>query len=157
MEIYLGRRHSFRTPAYGHWNVQLVQKEPALVKLNFTIPFGVAVGIYGSKNRIPSHTQYDFVEVAGAAPPAPSRAVRASPEEKAASALLPMVRKSQVVEFVRFLDRGTWYISIYNDGPDPQEISLVPAIAGKSPRPVYLSSFPRMSSSICRLGNSTSA
>lgn len=131
MEVYLGRKHTYRLPPYGHWNIQLTQKEPALVKFNLTTAVGVAVGIYGSKSRIPSHTKYDFVEVIGAGvgvPTAPSRPARSSPEQKAA--LLPP-HKTHFVEFVRFLDRGTWFISIFNDGPETQEISLVPTVACK--------------------------
>lgn len=137
MEVYISRKHTYRLPPYGHWNIQLAQKDPALVKFQLTTALGVAVGIYGSKNRIPSHTKYDFVEVVGAGPPPAAtqtqtqpqtRPARSSPEEKAA--LLP-ARKTHVVEFVRFLDRGTWFISIFNDSPDPQEISLIPTMAGK--------------------------
>lgn len=34
------------------------------------------------------------------------------------------------MEFVHFLDRGRWYISVYNDGDQQQEVSFVSLVAG---------------------------
>ncbi|KAI1279584.1 Teneurin-m [Halotydeus destructor] len=157
MDIYFGRRNSFKVPAYGHWNIQIHRQEAGLVKFNFTSAVGSSFGIYGSKNRVPSHTRYDFVEVIGstgglpaAASPGWTSPVSSSssssssssassasavasslPPSEEKAALLPP-RKNQIVEFVRFLDRGLWYVSVYNDGPEPQEISLVPTVADES-------------------------
>lgn len=139
----MGKKHSQRVPSYGHWNVQLFQNEPSLVKFNYTFPTGAAIGIYGGKNRVPSHTKYDFMEVIGTSHnldiisgkmPSGGRMVRSSimpgPGSPSTSSHANL-RKSQVAEFIQFLDRGTWYISIYNDGSEPQDITFIPLIAGE--------------------------
>ncbi|RWS31258.1 teneurin-m-like protein [Leptotrombidium deliense] len=124
MEVKLGKTHSQRVPSYGHWNVQLLQKEPTLVKFNYTIPAGVTVGVYGGKNRIPSHTKYDFMEVLGSS-------VQPLPISRITRSNHVNTRKLQTAEFIQFLDRGNWYITIYNDESQPQEISFVTLIAVK--------------------------
>ncbi|RWS12485.1 teneurin-m-like protein [Dinothrombium tinctorium] len=124
MEVKLGKMHSQLVPSYGHWNVQLFQKEPTLVKFNYTIPVGVSIGVYGGKNRVPTHTQYDFMEVIGSGT-VPMRAIRSHGNHLAN-------KRVQVAEFIQFLDRGTWYITIYNDASQPQEISFITLIADES-------------------------
>nr|CAD7437595.1 unnamed protein product [Timema bartmani] len=37
-------------------------KEPAFIRLNFTLPWGANFAVYGRRNVAPSVTQYDFVE-----------------------------------------------------------------------------------------------
>lgn len=35
------------------------------------------------------------------------------------------------MEFVQFLDQGSWYISVYNDGDQPQVVTFVPSLTGE--------------------------
>lgn len=36
-----------------------------------------------------------------------------------------------IMEFVQFLDQGSWYISVYNDGEQPQQVAFIPNLTGK--------------------------
>nr|XP_050039980.1 teneurin-m-like isoform X1 [Dermacentor andersoni] len=108
-DMSVGRRHSKVVASYGHWNVQFHQQEPGLVKFNYTLPTGASVGIYGRRNSVPTHTRYDFAEILSA---------RDRRHRKAA-------KESFSMEFIHFLDHGRWYISVYNDGDQQQEISFV--------------------------------
>ncbi|XP_065289524.1 teneurin-m isoform X4 [Dermacentor albipictus] len=109
-DMSVGRRHSKVVASYGHWNVQFHQQEPGLVKFNYTLPTGASVGIYGRRNSVPTHTRYDFAEILSA---------RDRRHRKAAK------QESFSMEFIHFLDHGRWYISVYNDGDQQQEISFV--------------------------------
>ncbi|KAL1432858.1 hypothetical protein MTO96_013053 [Rhipicephalus appendiculatus] len=108
-DMSIGKRHSKVVASYGHWNVQFNQQEPGLVKFNYTLPTGASVGIYGRRNSVPTHTRYDFAEILSA---------RDRRHRKAA-------KESFSMEFIHFLDHGRWYISVYNDGDQQQEISFV--------------------------------
>lgn len=35
-----------------------------------------------------------------------------------------------IMEFVQFLDQGSWYISVYNDGDQPQLVAFIPNLTG---------------------------
>ncbi|XP_037506639.1 teneurin-m isoform X6 [Rhipicephalus sanguineus] len=109
-DMSIGKRHSKVVASYGHWNVQFNQQEPGLVKFNYTLPTGASVGIYGRRNSVPTHTRYDFAEILSA---------RDRRHRKAAK------QESFSMEFIHFLDHGRWYISVYNDGDQQQEISFV--------------------------------
>lgn len=50
-ELSVGHRHSHTIFAYGHWNVQFVQSEAALVKFNYTLPSTASLAVYGRRNR----------------------------------------------------------------------------------------------------------
>ncbi|CAN7937034.1 unnamed protein product [Ixodes hexagonus] len=120
MDMSVGKRHSKVIASYGHWNVQFHQLEPALVKFNYTLPTGASVGIYGRRNSVPTHTRYDFVEILSAR----DRRHRKSAKQEEFN-----------MEFIHFLDRGRWYISVYNDGDQQQEVSFVSLVADVSSLP----------------------
>ncbi|XP_064481660.1 teneurin-m-like isoform X2 [Ornithodoros turicata] len=120
MDMSMGKRHSKTIPSYGHWNVQFHQVEPALVKFNYTLPSGACVGVYGRRNHVPTHTRYDFVEVLNAR----EKRHRRSPAQENFN-----------MEFIHFLDRGRWYISVYNDGEKQEEVSFVSVVADVSSLP----------------------
>ncbi|XP_067120237.1 teneurin-m-like isoform X3 [Centruroides vittatus] len=118
-EVQLGRRHSQKIPSYGHWNIQFHQRDPSLVKFNYTMPHGASVGVYGKRNGVPTHTRYDFTEILN------SRDRSSKRSEKDVYS----------VQFIQFLDRGLWYISVYNDGDQQHEISLTPHLTDESSLP----------------------
>ena len=119
-EVQFGKRLSHRVPSFGHWNVHLVQSDPSLVKFNLSVPMGSTVGVYASRDSLPTHTKYDFMEIVG-------RVVGAGRQPRAANQDKMLHR-----EFTRFLDRGNWFVSIYNDAMMSADISLVFSIADES-------------------------
>lgn len=44
------------------WNLEFKNKQPAFIRLNFTLPWGSNFAVYGRRNVAPTVTQYDFVE-----------------------------------------------------------------------------------------------
>jgi len=136
--VQLGKRHSHRVPSFGHWNVQLLQSEPSLVKFNLSMPLGSTLGIYASRDSVPTHTKYDFVEIVG-------RIIGNSRTPRAANN-----DKVQFSEFTKFLDRGNWFISIYNDAMMSADISLVFNIADESNIPCP---FDCHGHGVCVMGN----
>ncbi|XP_076362879.1 teneurin transmembrane protein Ten-m isoform X2 [Tachypleus tridentatus] len=118
-EVRLGRRNTRKVTSFGHWNVQFHQREAALVKFNFSVPAGASIGVYGRRNSVPSHTRYDFVEIL-------------SPKSRRVERSL---KEAYNMEFIHFLDPGLWYISVYNDGENPEVLSFVPVITDQSSLP----------------------
>lgn len=54
--------HQATIPPYQFWNSEFRNKQPAFIRLNFTLPWGANFAVYGRRNVAPSVTQYDFVE-----------------------------------------------------------------------------------------------
>jgi hypothetical protein len=61
--VSLGQQLSRDIPQYGYWNMQFYQSEAAYVKFDYSIPRGASIGVYARRNALPTHTQYDFIEV----------------------------------------------------------------------------------------------
>nr|CAD7259172.1 unnamed protein product [Timema shepardi] len=57
-----GVPHASTIPPFQFWNSEFRNKEPAFIRLNFTLPWGANFAVYGRRNVAPSVTQYDFVE-----------------------------------------------------------------------------------------------
>ncbi|GIY16543.1 teneurin-m [Caerostris extrusa] len=105
-EIQLGKSATAKIGIFGYWNYQFHLRNPSLVKINYTLTHGASLGVYGRRDGVPTHTRYDFFEILKPR----SRRTKRSDKE------------SFSVEFVQFLDRGLWYISVYNDGDQPHDI-----------------------------------
>ncbi|KAG8200277.1 hypothetical protein JTE90_021927 [Oedothorax gibbosus] len=119
-EVYLGKMYSRKVDSFGHWNIHFQQHVPSLVRFNYSLPEGSSVGIYGRRNGIPTHTRYDFVEILD---------TRKKDKNKRAA------KDYYIMEFVQFLDQGSWYISVYNDGEQPQQVAFIPNLTDQSSLP----------------------
>nr|CAD7592846.1 unnamed protein product [Timema genevievae] len=112
-QISLGQKLSKDIPAYSYWNMQFYQSEAAYVKFDYSIPRGASIGVYARRNALPTHTQYDILEVLSGFK---ARSTRGSH---------PTVKK----EVTHFMDPGHWFLSLYNDDGDPQEVSFIAVVA----------------------------
>ncbi|XP_025831537.1 teneurin-m isoform X2 [Agrilus planipennis] len=112
-QISLGQRLSKEIPPYGYWNMQFYQSEAAYVKFDYNIPRGASIGVYARRNALPTHTQYHILEVLNGFK---ARTARASH---------PSVRK----EVTHYMEQGHWFLSLYNDDGDPQEVVFVANVA----------------------------
>ncbi|XP_046747872.1 teneurin-a isoform X3 [Diprion similis] len=142
--------HSAVIPPYHFWNSEFRNKQPAFIRLNFTLPWGANFAVYGRRNVAPSVTQYDFAEfVKGGRVDhrlkreiVPAEAVSFMKSEEGVSgdpyqAEQPsptrnvMAKRSLVepmlvnVTLLQFLDTGRWFLSVYNDELQPHKVSLV--------------------------------
>ncbi|XP_060653283.1 teneurin-m isoform X1 [Drosophila nasuta] len=114
-QITLGQKLTKEIQPYSYWNMQFYQSEPAYVKFDYTIPRGASIGVYGRRNALPTHTQYHFKEVLSGFSVS-TRTARA--------AHLSITR-----EVTRYMEPGHWFVSLYNDDGDVQELTFYAAIA----------------------------
>ncbi|XP_037907848.1 teneurin-m isoform X3 [Hermetia illucens] len=112
-QITLGQKLTKEIQPYSYWNMQFYQSEPAYVKFDYSIPRGASIGVYGRRNALPTHTQYHFKEVLSGFNARTQRSTH----------------PSVVREVTRFLESGHWFISLYNDDGDAQEVTFYAAIA----------------------------
>ncbi|XP_072941823.1 teneurin-m isoform X2 [Epargyreus clarus] len=112
-QINLGEKLSKEIPPYSYWNMQFYQSEASYVKFDYMIPRGASIGVYARRNALPTHTQYHFLEVLSGFK---ARTTRASH---------PSVKK----EVTHYMEQGHWFLSLYNDDGDPQEISFILIVA----------------------------
>uniref|UniRef100_A0A182N316 Teneurin-2 n=1 Tax=Anopheles dirus TaxID=7168 RepID=A0A182N316_9DIPT len=112
-QITLGQRLSKEIPPYSYWNMQFYQSEPAYVKFDYSIPRGASIGVYARRNALPTHTQYHFKEVLSGFNARQTRATH------------PSMRR----EVTRYMEPGHWFLSIYNDDGDAQEIAFYALVA----------------------------
>ncbi|KAM8707904.1 hypothetical protein ACLKA7_014948 [Drosophila subpalustris] len=114
-QITLGQKLTKEIQPYSYWNMQFYQSEPAYVKFDYTIPRGASIGVYGRRNALPTHTQYHFKEVLSGFSVS-TRTARA--------AHLSITR-----EVTRYMEPGHWFVSLYNDDGDAQELTFYAAVA----------------------------
>ncbi|KAF5270057.1 hypothetical protein FQA39_LY08469 [Lamprigera yunnana] len=112
-QISLGQRLSKEVPPYSYWNMQFYQSEAAYVKFDYNIPRGASIGVYARRNALPTHTQYHILEVLSGFK---ARTTRASH---------PSVRK----EVTHYMEQGHWFLSLYNDDGDAQEVAFIATVA----------------------------
>lgn len=62
-QIDLGQPLEKIIAAYGYWNVQFYQPSAGYVNFALHLPRGASLGLYGRKNGLPTHTNYDVMEV----------------------------------------------------------------------------------------------
>ncbi|XP_072158624.1 teneurin-m isoform X3 [Bemisia tabaci] len=113
-QISIGLKLSNEIPPYGYWNMQFYQSEAAYIKFDFNIPRGANIAMYARRNALPTHTQYHFLEVLSGYK---ARLTRASHQTS--------VKK----EIMHYLEPGHWFLSLYNDDGDAQEVILVAAVS----------------------------
>ncbi|XP_066154380.1 teneurin-m isoform X3 [Euwallacea fornicatus] len=109
----LGQRLTKEIPPYGYWNMQFYHPQAAYVKFEYSIPRGASIGVYARRNALPTHTQYDILEVLSGFK---ARTTRASHS---------IVKK----EVTHYMEQGHWFLSLYNDDGDPQEITMEAEVA----------------------------
>ncbi|RZF37225.1 hypothetical protein LSTR_LSTR014116 [Laodelphax striatellus] len=112
-QIVLGQKLTNEIAAYGYWNMQFYQSEAAYVKFDYNIPRGASIAVYGRRNALPTHTQYHILEVLSGFKARTARASHSS------------VKK----EVTHYLEPGHWFLSLYNDDGDPQQITFVAAVS----------------------------
>ncbi|XP_018579833.1 teneurin-m isoform X3 [Anoplophora glabripennis] len=113
-QIALGQRLSKEIPPYSYWNMQFYQSEAAYVQFDYNIPRGASIGVYARRNALPTHTQYHILEVLSGFKARTTRASHQSTVKK---------------EVTHYMEQGHWFLSLYNDDGDPQEVTFVAAVA----------------------------
>ncbi|XP_046748396.1 teneurin-m isoform X1 [Diprion similis] len=117
-QVALGQRLSKEIPPYSYWNMQFYQSEAAYVRFDYNIPRGASIGVYARRNALPTHTQYDLLEVLSGFKARTSRASHVS-------VIQPSIKK----EATHYMEPGHWFLSLYNDDGDPQEVAFIAIVA----------------------------
>ncbi|XP_076182266.1 teneurin transmembrane protein Ten-m isoform X3 [Ptiloglossa arizonensis] len=116
-QVGLGQKLNKEIPPYSYWNMQFYQSEAAYVRFDYNIPRGASIGVYARRNALPTHTQYDLLEVLSGFKARTTRASQVS--------VIPSIKK----EVTYYMEPGHWFLSLYNDDGDPQEVSFIAVIA----------------------------
>ncbi|KAL5290836.1 TENM2.2 family protein [Megaselia abdita] len=111
--VQLGQKLNKEIQPYSYWNLQFYQSDPAYIKFDYNIPRGASIGVYGRRNALPTHTQYHFKEVLSGFSPRTQRSTH------------PSISR----EVTRYMESGHWFVSLYNDDGESQEITFYAAIA----------------------------
>ena len=85
LTIFNISRLSHTLPAYGYWNVQFYQMEAAYVHFDLWLPRGASLGFYARRNALPTHTNYDLMEVIKGASTTEARPTRSVQVRKCSS------------------------------------------------------------------------
>lgn len=78
-QIILGQKLNNEISPYGYWNMQFYQSESAYIKFDYSIPRGASIAVYIRRNALPTHTQYNILEVLSGFKARQSRASHVSP------------------------------------------------------------------------------
>lgn len=127
----------------------------ALLRFNYT--FDKATGrrqnlslyVYAAKNRLPTSSRYDFVELIDTPITASSSLVsnelnsgesnsifnpffvNASSSLETVRARLSLADQLETREFLQYLDAGVWFISVLNDQNAPVELAFQVKVSGE--------------------------
>jgi hypothetical protein len=129
--VHVQRDYVKSLAAFSHWNVRLeLQSGGSLLRFRLSVNNWpahlppVSIGVYGARNRAPSHTKYDFAQLLHN--PSDSNGIPFNATFGSSSAAF------QSHDFVQFLDKGVWFVSLFNDQDRPLELALFVQPAGMS-------------------------
>ncbi|XP_050525472.1 teneurin-m isoform X5 [Daktulosphaira vitifoliae] len=101
-QIALGEKSEGEISPYGYWNVQFYHPRAAYVRFEYNFPRGASIAVYGRRNALPTHTQYEILEVLNGF------------KSRQARSTHPSIKK----EVTHYLEPGHWFLSMYNDDGD---------------------------------------
>ncbi|XP_050443335.1 teneurin-m isoform X3 [Adelges cooleyi] len=101
-QITLGEKIDGEISPYGYWNVQFYHPRAAYVRFEYNFPRGASIAVYGRRNALPTHTQYEILEVLNGFKSRQTRSAH------------PSIMK----EVTHYLEPGHWFLSMYNDDGD---------------------------------------
>ncbi|XP_056012586.1 teneurin-m-like isoform X7 [Ostrea edulis] len=104
-------------PPLTLWQTYFNQMDSSFVKFDFTIPNSARLAIYGRRNFAPTIAQFDFYQIYdGSTIKEPSLQTMRNRYKRS----LP----DKETGLIQLMERGKWYITVYNDRDQPQEISI---------------------------------
>ncbi|KAI5732577.1 hypothetical protein M8J76_001881 [Diaphorina citri] len=113
-QIEFGQKLSHEIEGYGYLNLQFYQSQNSYVKFEYNIPRGSSIAVYVRRNALPTHTQYHILDILKGFK---IRNTRASHNNN--------VKR----EMTHYLEPGHWFLSLYNDDGDAQEVSFSAILA----------------------------
>lgn len=114
------------------------------MKFDYNIPRGASIGVYARRNALPTHTQYHFKEVLSGFNARPTRS-STHVSLFTRKVFFFFVHFAQFLifyifndhlqqpsvsrEVTRYMEPGHWFVSLYNDDGDEQEVTFYASVA----------------------------
>ncbi|KAF0298673.1 Teneurin-m [Amphibalanus amphitrite] len=93
---------------HGYWSMQFYLPDDAYLQWGSTVPRGASLAVYGRRNALPTHTQYDVHHLL-----------------RGYSRRLGRTSGQSVPQsFTEFLLQGNWFFSVYNDDGEETPVTL---------------------------------
>ncbi|XP_050057252.1 teneurin-m isoform X3 [Aphis gossypii] len=112
-QITLGDKIDGEIPAFGYWNVQFYHPRAAYVRFNYDFPRGASIAVYGRRNALPTHTQYEILELLNGFQSRQTRSTHS------------IIKK----EVTHYLEPGHWFVSMYNDDGDLTTVTFSASVS----------------------------
>lgn len=88
--------------------MQFYQSEAAYVRFDYNIPRGASIGVYARRNALPTHTQYDLLEVLSGFKARTTRASHVSIKEED---VISNVKLRKIFrKFIKFLFASQYFV-----------------------------------------------
>ncbi|XP_076878792.1 teneurin-1-like isoform X2 [Brachyhypopomus gauderio] len=125
-EVDIGTQVVQAIPPGLFWRLHLAVHHPTYVKFNLSLSRDALLGVYGRRNIPPTHTQFDFVKLLDG-----KQLIKQEAKVSENSGSVP--RNLQLVSlletgFIEYMDPGTWYLALYNDGKKMEQVLLLSTI-----------------------------
>ncbi|XP_064184438.1 teneurin-1-like isoform X1 [Anguilla rostrata] len=122
-EVDIGTQVMQTVPPGLFWRFHLTVHHPTYVKFNISLARDALLGIYGRRNIPPTHTQFDFVKLLDG-----KQLIKPEtkgPEESSSAPRNLILGALQETGFIEYMDPGTWYLAIYNDGKKIEQVLVL--------------------------------
>uniref|UniRef100_A0A4W4DY40 Teneurin transmembrane protein 1 n=1 Tax=Electrophorus electricus TaxID=8005 RepID=A0A4W4DY40_ELEEL len=122
-EVDIGMQVVQAIPPGLFWRFHVAVHHPTYVKFNLSLSRDALLGVYGRRNIPPTHTQFDFVKLLDG-----KQLIKQ--EAKGSENLGSVPRNLQLgslleTGFIEYMDPGTWYLALYNDGKKTEQVLLL--------------------------------
>ncbi|XP_030621470.1 teneurin-1-like [Chanos chanos] len=108
------------------WRFHISVHHPTYIKFNLSLSRDALLGIYGRRNIPPTHTQFDFVKLLDGKQLIKQEG-KGSEVSGSASRNLQL-SSLQETGFIEYMDPGTWYLALYNDGKKMEQVIVLSSL-----------------------------
>uniref|UniRef100_A0A8B9K676 Teneurin transmembrane protein 1 n=1 Tax=Astyanax mexicanus TaxID=7994 RepID=A0A8B9K676_ASTMX len=129
-EVDIGTQVVQVIPPGLFWRFHMAVHHPTYIKFNLSLSRDALLGVYGRRNIPPTHTQFDFVKLLDGKQLIKSE-VKGS-ESSGSSPRNLQLNALQETGFIEYMDPGTWYLALYNDGKKMEQVVLLDSMDGCS-------------------------
>ncbi|XP_017559200.1 teneurin-1 [Pygocentrus nattereri] len=122
-EVDIGTQVVQVIPPGLFWRFHMAVHHPTYIKFNLSLSRDALLGVYGRRNIPPTHTQFDFVKLLDGKQLIKPE-VKGS-ENSGSSPRNLQLNSLQETGFIEYMDPGTWYLALYNDGKKMEQVLLL--------------------------------
>ncbi|KAF7707190.1 teneurin-1-like isoform X3 [Silurus meridionalis] len=119
-EVDIGTQVMQVIPPGLFWRFYMAVHHPTYIKFKLSVSQNALLGIYGRRNIPPTHTQFDFVKLLDGKQLISEQLINLSSEQRNLQ-----LHSLQDTGFIEYMDPGTWYLALYNDGKKMEQVLLL--------------------------------